>query len=222
MRISKELIEKYHDGLCTPDEKHAVEEWLFSDDTEEELQLSDGQTKIQLREEIWDGIASDVPVTNSKQRVFFLNSYLRQAAAIILIVGTIAAAWFGLQNSPARNNMIVVNNASDAINKDIQSNDYDISIGPESNVEINNETGSIDFCGAMMINPKEDIEFTLHGTCATQNENSSKITLKKGQNYIALNYRSSGEADEVIILEEGSLMGLPPIMKRKLMHQFNI
>lgn len=222
MRISKELIEKYHDGLCTPDEKHAVEEWLFSDEAEEELQLPDDQSRMQLQEEIWNGIANDVPVAKSRRNVFALNSYLGQAAAIILLVGTVAVAWFGLQNSPVRNNMIVVNNASDAVNKDIQSNDYDISIGPESNVEINNETGSIDFCGTMMINPKQDIEFTLHGTCASQNENSSKITLKKGLNYIALNYRSSGQADEVIILEEGSLMGLPPIMKRKLMHQFNI
>jgi hypothetical protein len=222
MRISKELIEKYHDGLCTPDEKHAVEEWLFADEAEEELQLSDDQDKVQLREEIWDGIASDIPIAKSKRNAFPLNSYLGQAAAIILLIGTVAVAWFGLKKSSAGNHMIVVNNASDAINKNIQSNDYDISIGPETNVEINNETGSIDFCGAMMINPKEDIEFTLHGTCASQNDSSSKITLKKGQNYIALNYRSSGQADEIIILEEGSLMGLPPIMKRKLMHQFNI
>jgi hypothetical protein len=158
----------------------------------------------------------------SNRKAFFLNFYLGHAAAVILVVGTVAAAWLGSRNAPADTKIIVFNNTSDVINKDIQSNDYDISIGPESNVEINNETGSIDFCGAMMINPKQDIEFTLHGTCASQNENSSKITLKKGLNYIALSYRSAGQADEVIILEEGSLMGLPPIMKRKLMHQFNI
>jgi hypothetical protein len=89
-------------------------------------------------------------------------------------------------------------------------------------VEINNHTGSIDFCGAMMINTKQDIEFTIKGACASPARKNEKVTLKKGLNYIALNYSSSGKANEVIILEEGSLMGLPPLVQRQLMVQFNI
>lgn len=68
MRISKELIEKYHDGFCTPDEKHAVEEWLFSDEAEEKLQFSDDHARNELREEIWNGLAADVTAIRFQQK----------------------------------------------------------------------------------------------------------------------------------------------------------
>ena len=40
MKISKELIEKYHHGHCTEEEKAAVEDWLLSDDADETVEWS--------------------------------------------------------------------------------------------------------------------------------------------------------------------------------------
>ena len=80
----------------------------------------------------------------------------------------------------------------------------------------------MDFCGAVLINPKEDIELTFQGTCANPAQNREKVSLKKGQNYIALNYGGNAQTGEVIVVEEGAMASLPPLVLKQLMHQFNI
>ncbi|WP_138476662.1 hypothetical protein [Dyadobacter bucti] len=221
MRISKELIEKYHNGDCTPQEIKEVEDWLFNDETDEELVLPAGADKFKIQDEMWEEIATVFPEKKQHRAILFFSPFWRQAAAVLLL-SAIGAAFFLLKYPAGKTDIIVIKNSSETINKDLDENTYTISLGPKSNVEINNHTGSIDFCGAMMINTKQDIEFTIKGTCASPDQKNEKVTLKKGLNYIALNYSSSGKADEVIILEEGSLMGLPPLVQRQLMVQFNI
>lgn len=222
MKISRELIEKYHDGRCTPAEKAAVEDWLLSDEIEEEkLKLQAGEDKMTIRQEMWNDIESVLPGKKKKIKVVYFNTIWKRVAAI-LVVGLTGAGVFYFNPFSGNSKVIVINNASETVNKDLTSSAYTISIGPKSNVEINNEKGSIDFCGAMLINPKHDIEFTIQGTCANDVELSEKMVLKKGLNYIALNYSTSTKANEVIILEEGSMMELPPLMKRQLMSQFDI
>ena len=221
MRISKELIEKYHDGDCTPEEKKAVEDWLFSDEAGNELVLPPTESKSKIRDEMWDEISTVLPNKKTPLQTIFLKPYWRQAAAVLL-VGMMGPALFYLKYAVRKSEIIVINNSSETINKDLNEQEYTISVGPKSNVEINNNTGNIDFCGAMMINPKRDIELSIHGTCQNKDEKSEKMKLKKGQNYIALNYSNPAKSDEIIILQEGSLAGLPPIMQRQLMIQFDI
>lgn len=221
MRISKELIERYHNGDCTPQERKEVEDWLFNDEQEENLLLPGAEDKIRIQNEMWEEIATVFPERKQHPLLLFFRPFWRQAAAILLL-SVLSATFFLLKYPSGKNDIIVVRNSSDTINKDLDENAYTISLGPKSNVEINNHTGSIDFCGAMMINTKQDIQFTIKGACANPQQKNEKVTLKKGLNYIALNYSSSGKASEVIILEEGSLMGLPPLVQRQLMVQFNI
>lgn len=225
MRISKELIEKYHRGTCTPDQEKLIEEWLLSDDFDENT-FPVHVDKPRIQTEMWDEISAILPSKEKQKKEFDLKTYFKpvwwQVAAAVILIGMIGSVLF-YQKYPSENQEIVVmNNTSETLNKNLRSGNYTISVGPRSNVEINNQTGMIDFCGAMMINVKQDVEFTIQGTCAHPSDNSEKITLKKGLNYIALNYRSTPDANEVIIVEEGSMMGLPPLVMKQLMHQFKI
>ena len=220
MRVSKELIERYHAGLCTPEEQLAVEEWLISDDSDAQFALPEGEEKHGLRDAMWDDIADVLPA-NKNYRYLFFNSFWRQAAAALLI-GLAGVLLYSINNKPATSEIIVINNESSSINKDLHTGNFNLSLAPKTNVEIDRNTGRIDFCGAMMINSKMDVEFTIQGTCTDEKERADKIKLKKGLNYIALNYAGPGEATELLVLEEKSLMGLPPLMKRQLMHQFDI
>lgn len=223
MTISKELIEKYHSGNCTPEEIQLVEAWLFDDDTAvEPIQpYPTGESKSRIRDEMWDEISTVLPARKqSAVRVFF-KPFWWQAAAILLI-SLAGVATFFLTNQDTTRGIIVVKNASATVNQNLDGGTYSLSVGPKSNVEINNKTGRIDFCGTMMINPKRDIELTIQGTCARPDEKSAKMVLKKGQNYIALNYSNTANANEVIILPQESLTGLPPLMQRQLMMQFDI
>ncbi|GAB3993645.1 hypothetical protein GCM10028807_29430 [Spirosoma daeguense] len=223
MKISKELIEKYHNGQCTLAEKRAVEAWLFDEEPSIESPLSfpDGESKAKLQEEMWNEIASILP-QNKKSGILVTFKPLWQQAAAVLLVSLFGAALFYLIDQRANNEIIVVNNLSGTANKQLHESAYSLSVGPKSNVQINNETGRIEFCGAMMINPKRDIELTIQGICARPDKASEKMILKKGQNYIALHYGNTANVDEVLILPQSSLTGLPPLMQRNLMMQFNI
>lgn len=225
MRISKELIEKYHDGDCSREEKEVVENWLFSEESEEELSLPVGE-KLQFQTEIWDEIASTLPNQGSYPKIIKLKAafqyFYKYSAAAVIIFGMLGSAFFYFRYASPSSEIIIINNSSETVNKDLNSTQYTISVGPKSNVEINNKTGMIDFCGAMMINSKKDIELTLQGACINPSRNKEKITLKKGMNYFALNYSSDANNNEVIIVEEGSVMGLPPLVMKQLLHQFNI
>jgi len=223
MDITRELIEKYHDGKCTPAEMKAVEDWLFSDGTDERYETPIGENKDSIENEIWNGINPDNATTEKTNNfsIFKLNSrWFPAAAAAILVILEITV--FSLKYHSAGSQVIVIRNTSETINKDVNESRYTISLSPKSNIEIDNQTGNIDFCGAVMINPKQDIKFTIQGSCANFREQKETMILKKGLNYIALNYSSPENDNEMIILEEGSLMGLPPLLKRQLMNQFNI
>lgn len=225
MRISKELIEKYHDGLCSPLEKEAVENWLNGDAADEAFEFPGGVNKEQTGSDIWNEIAGILPV--EKQVGMSVSRPARRAvwrqAAAVLLVGAAGLTFFFLKNKGVNSsNIIVVKNTSETINKDLDASEYTLSVGPNSNIEINNKNGVIDFCGAVMINPKKDLTLTIQGTCEVNKPGNEKHFLKKGLTYIALNYKSSSNPGEVLILDDGSLMGLPPLMKRQLMHQFNI
>ena len=226
MTVSKELIEKYHAGTCSAQEKMLVENWLFSEESEENLELPTNQDKEKLETEMWAEISSVLPQnkteTESGKAKDFTFPLWKQIAAAVVFAGMIGAGFIYLKSLPIQPDIVFMENQSDTINKDLNAKEYTISVGPKSNVEINNETGIIDFCGAMMINPKKDIEFTLQGKCVNLSDNTEKIFLKKGQNYIALNYRNASNNDEAIILEEGSMMGLPPLIMKQLIQQFNI
>lgn len=223
MKISRELIEKYHQGQCTPDEITAVEAWLFDDETTQEpmMPLPAGENRFSIQQDMWQNIENVLPPRKETSKAVFLGSYWRQAAAILLFFLTGVTVFF-LSNRETEKAVIVVKNTSETSNKDLHESAYSIFVGPKSNVEINTQTGRIDFCGAMMINPKHDIELTIQGICAQPDEKGEKMVLKKGQNYIALNYGNTASANEVIILHQGSLTGLPPLMQRQLMMQFDI
>lgn len=221
MKVTKELIEKYHDGDCTPEEIQAVEDWLLNDELDEEFVLPEGTMKESIQEEIWNEVRTVIPQPEKQPTFFQRNNWWRPAvaAAAVLVIGI---NLFNFKNPKSQSEVLVAQNASATINKDIHESRYTISLGPKSNIEINHQTGNIDFCGALMINPKQDIEFTIQGTCAMPNNQRETMTLKKGLNYIALNYSSPDNYKEMVILEEGALMGLPPLMQRQLMNQFNI
>lgn len=211
--------------MCSADEKKAVEEWLFSDESTEELTLPAGSDKLAIQREMWSEIASVLPDKSENRKMSADRAIVRPlwrrvaaSAAIIVLAGS---GWYFLRNTNSQD-IIKLTNTSETVNKNVHSNDFTISVGPESNVEINSETGVIDFCGAMMINPKEDMEFTIQGTCENPTDNKEKVMLKKGLNYFALNYSSNTNSNEVIVLEQGAVMSLPPLVMKQLLHQFDI
>ncbi|SDF78574.1 hypothetical protein SAMN04487996_112191 [Dyadobacter soli] len=225
MKISKELIEKYHHGHCTDEEKAAVENWLLSDDADETMDWSSPDEKNAVRTEMWNEIAAMLPSSEEipapKLRPTITRSWWKPAVAACLLA-VLGSVLYSLKHESASQEVIALNNSSGTENKALHEKEFTLSIAPKSNVAINSKTGIMDFCGAVLINPKEDIELTFQGTCANPTQNREKVSLKKGQNYIALNYGGNAQSGEVIVVEEGAMVSLPPLVLKQLMHQFNI
>lgn len=225
MKISKELIEKYHHGRCTDEEKAAVEDWLLSDEADETVEWSLPEEKTALQSEMWNEIATVLPTPDEssvpKVRHTIILSLWKPAVAACLLA-VLGSVLYALKRESATREVIAINNISGTENKALHEKDFTLSLAPKSNVAINSQTGVMDFCGAVLINPKQDIELTFQGTCANPAQNREKVSLKKGQNYIALNYGGNAQSGEVIVVEEGAMVSLPPLVLKQLMHQFNI
>lgn len=223
MTVSKELIQKYHKGECTPEESAMVENWLLDDDIEIEIFLPENLIKEDAKAEMWQNIASALPSSKEEKNFNFVNfsgfnSFsLAAAASVLLLIGFS----FLILKTNKKESVITSINFPLSENKEIDSRDYTISLGPESNAHIDANTGLIDFCGTILISPKKDIDLSFKDICTTTKRTTGRMNFKKGETYIALNYRNKTD-NELIVMDEKLLMGLPPMVKRQIMDQFNI
>lgn len=222
MKISKELIEKYHLGECALQESKFVEEWLFSEETDQELQLPVQENKAELKTQMWEEIQQIFPsgLNTVKQepaviltKSFKLMHWAKMIAAV-LIIGISSLISYHLYYTPQDPlGLISVNNTSLLKVRHIDSRAYCISLAPESTAKINYQTGNIDFSGSIIISPKKDIELSIGGS-------EGKMTFKTGQTYIAMNGKSG--YDRFILINQRNLMDLPPVLQKQLMNKFSI
>jgi|GEM_PF-365048 len=235
MKISKELIEKYHRDECTAEERGWVEEWLFSAEADDELVLPAGEDKAIHQQEIWNGLSdlfaekgeeSAVPVVISqpgvqaatppagrqapKKRATYALWYRSVAAAAIF--GLLGISWYIIR-SKVEPHLVTVDNTSSFDVRYLDSNGYGIAVGPNTEAKINYHTGFIDFSGSLMISPKEDIELIFHG-------DKEKVSFKMGQTYIILKDKKGG--DKIIVVNERNLLDLPPVIQKRVTTEFNI
>jgi hypothetical protein len=222
MKISKELIEKYHLGECDLQESKFVEEWLFSEETDQELQLPVQENKVELKTQMWEEIQQFLPtgLNTVKEepaviltKSFKLTQWTKMIAAV-LVVGLSSLISYHLYYTPQDPlGLVSVNNTSLLKVRHIDSRAYCISLAPESTAKINYQTGNIDFSGSIIISPKKDIELSIGGS-------DGKMTFKTGQTYIAMNGKSG--YDRFILINQRNLMDLPPVLQKQLMNKFSI
>lgn len=220
MKIDKDLIAKYHRQECTLEESEAVEEWLFSSDSDEALQLPAEENKQLHKQEMWASIQSifpdepvAAPVIPEKRSNRF--SFWSGAIAASLVIGTmlVIAYQFIDNNEDQESQMVSLNNTSSVNIRHVEAQEYDIALGTNTSARIDHVTGIADLAGSMLISPKEDITLTFAG-------GPEKITFKKGQTYIIL--KGKDGKDKIIIVSENNLMNLPPVLQKQITNEFNI
>ncbi|EDM34678.1 hypothetical protein PBAL39_14014 [Pedobacter sp. BAL39] len=217
MKISKELIEKYHRSECTPEEKDVVEDWLFADFSTEELVLPAGASKQQHKEEMWREIASILPEDTKQEEnpAHWHLSFWTKGFAASLLLGLIGFTAFQLMSTPGApaTRQLSVNNSSAIDIRHVSSSGCNIAIAPNSYATINYQTGDISLSGSIVIRPKKNIAIVLKGT-------TEKMTLKAGETYVIFNDASGN--DKIIVINEKQLSNLPPVIQKQITNQFNI
>lgn len=216
MKVTADLIEKYHHNLCTPEERKAVEDWLMNSDVDE-LAFHSENDKQLVKGDMWKNIATAVPDQPApKQQLLRPASYYmwKGAVAATLLITLLGATFYYLnRNSEKTVEFVAFHNKSALKVNHISSREYSLAIGPETSAEINEQNGVIDLTGSILISPKRDIELKFDGAVNT-------VSLKKGQTYIILNSKSGNHG--LIVVNEKNLINLPPLIQKKLIQEFDI
>lgn len=105
MQITKEIIDRYHLGVCTPEEQYRVEEWLASDEVE--MSFPEHADLNALKQKSWKKLSSRYPqiVQPADSPTFKLSNYFRVwqlVACMVLLMGTTLGYYYlnhGSENS---------------------------------------------------------------------------------------------------------------------------
>ncbi len=208
MGVDRQLLEKYHSGLCTAEERRLVEAWLDDDALDSDLPMPESQ-KMQAQQAIWNAIASDidhaVPIQTRRRRpvMYRLVAYAAGIAASIALV------WWIWPFSVAPHEA-VYDNSTGAIPHWFKQSSYDMLLGEASKATIDIQAGKLIVEGNLLFKPKRDIHI--------QNESGSRL-LRRGETYFILEGEQVGNR---FIFSKSELTFLPPAVQRKLKQQLNI
>lgn len=215
MKINADLIEKYHDDRCTPEERKAVEDWLLNCEVDD-LEFHSEKDKQITKADIWNGLDAILPKEEVAKVVPKSASFYmwKGAIAASLVIGLLSFAFYYFnQNRPTAVDFVAFHNKSSLKVNHINAREYDLSVGPETFAEVNENNGIIDLSGSILISPKKDIDLNFGGA-------KNKVSLKKGQTYIILNYNTGNQG--LLVVNEKNLIHLPPVMQKKLTYEFGI
>ena len=139
MKISKELIEKYHHGRCTDEEKTAVEEWLLSDDANETTEWSLPEEKAALQAEMWNEIATVLPSSQETPVPQVGNSIMRplwKLAVAACLLAALGSVLYNSKHESATREVIALSNSSGTENKDLHEKQFTLSEFENKLIEI--------------------------------------------------------------------------------------
>lgn len=200
MKVTKALIEKYHEGRCLPEEIAAVESWLTNDQADDATVIfADDTARETMKRMIWQEVRPARP---------FYKRYLpllSAAAAVLLFV----AFRFLL---PVTDTAVIT-----AVNSNNPG--FTIELGKESKASFQQDT--ISFHGTIKIISTKNLDLLFHTTCKDGTTRTKSIHINEGESYIALHYKDK-ESSEMLVINENMLFELPPVIKNQLSEQFKI
>ncbi|SEI38786.1 FecR family protein [Dyadobacter sp. SG02] len=105
MQVTPELIQKYHLGQCSPEEKHAVLQWLAGDGAGEVPSYLQGKDRKAVQARIWNALSdlSGFPdgSVNAGRGIPFWK-WSRIAASVTILLGL---SWFAYDRFSIRNSI---------------------------------------------------------------------------------------------------------------------
>ncbi|SFM86329.1 hypothetical protein SAMN05428949_1088 [Chitinophaga sp. YR627] len=194
MQVTKALIEKYHNGECSPEESAAVENWLNDGQTDDIVAFVSEFDRTAMKDKIWQEVR---PVTPFYKRPVAIIT--AAAAALLFCLFRFLPLTTETADSPG----------------------FTIELGRESKASFNKEQGAINFCGTIKIVSQKDINLSFKTTCTDGTTRIKAIHVKEGESYIALHYKDK-QSSEMLIINENMLFELPPVIKNQLSEQFKI
>ncbi|MDR2282318.1 MAG: hypothetical protein LBE37_03880 [Sphingobacterium sp.] len=213
MDISKALLEKYELGQCNDEELAAVRAWLDAEDWGD-LDLEEDIDET-VKEELWADISSSVatpaitqPVV-SNPRISAIRRHWVSVAAACMIA--IMGGYYYFFQSTEDFAVFQASNVEPSVIS-FSKDHFDVVLSPNSEANIDFESGNISLTGNIMLRPKRD--FVLQDGRSNQSFN-----FKQGEVYFV---SEREEQKKLIILSKREMIFLPPVMQRRIKQQFHI
>ncbi len=98
MEVGFKLLEKYHLGLCTEEEKVEIDRWMHSEDLSyiPRSFYASEKEKNAIKEELWNNIITD----KKKTHRLYYSHFIWYAAAVCVLFVLIYSGYSKLKNSP--------------------------------------------------------------------------------------------------------------------------
>lgn len=221
MNVSKELIAKYHQGLCSDQEKALVEAWLDAD-SEEELSASlEIEQKKSIKEAIWSSLKADTiekpkkTLLGSSNTVRFRRVYWGAAAVL-----SVAFLFFWLLRDDLMMPEKGMSSHGSLSSRNIA--DVNLVIGEGSKANFIDNLELIDFCGTVKVTVNKTMKLAFSAKNPNdKKEHRKELFVHAGETYFALDL-SENENREIIVKSERELNELPPILQNSIRAQFGI
>ena len=209
MKISKQLLQRYELGQCSPEEEDVVRQWLDSENWEEEA-FDDKHVPDGVRTELWNNIAPHIDQPKEfiarPRRWQSLQRWLSIAALLVLAIGL---TWHFFSKN--QGDHIVLNNTEVGV-RWMCEDSFDLALRENSSVNINLRSDNLMLTGSMMLKPKRNL--VLH-----DQQNDMSFDFKKGEVYFI---SRDPDTSRLIIFRQSEILFLPPIIQRQLKQQFHI
>lgn len=217
MIISEKLIEKYHQGLCTPEEVQAIELWLDSDEEPEFSFPEELVAKNEIKAEIWSDVHSHITSEKSKAGSFPIWNYAGSAAAVVLAFLGIFYFYSNQESSTGKSSTKLTSVHPSSL----QTDALQIEFGAESGAVYSKENRVLDFCGVVKITPKENMKLSVTSLCDGNRETLKEINVVGGTTYFAMDLKNHNSS-ELVIMDKNLIGELPPLLQNSLIAQFGI
>ncbi len=220
MNVSRHLIEKYHQGLCTPEEAKAVEAWL---DTDEDLNVIFPEhlaSKPTIKEEIWENLQRDLQKPQPLIRSFPQKRTGWSVAAAVVLVAMASFIGWEITTAPLEPVRELSVKSGKSLPQ-LKTDELTIEFGRNSKAVYNKKGDVVSFCGIIRITPKKDMKLSFNTTCQNGTDASRQIEIKQGSSYFAMDLKNRNSS-ELLVMEEDLIFELPPLITNSLIAQFDI
>ena len=215
IKITKELLRKYDSQTCTEEEKDIVQQWLYGDEVDEEIDhslLSEEEFQIE-KDAIWSRLSEQLPKKETKV-IPFPQRIIRYAAAACAAVGLIGIGYL-VSNNSALESSAFEKNVSSYQEKGIEYK----ATHHSKIVSLNNEKGGetvLRFDGDLVIVNDSPIDQSLVVSSASYHSpyTTKKVLIRKGEKYVVIHNHFKEE--EVMVINVKEKYFLPPDLGDKV------
>lgn len=237
MHITPELLERYHLGQCTPEEKQAVQAWLEFEGFDDERLEAQPSAPNRLNDDFQVMSASTRMITNAPEEHYAPVSNADEATRLAIWRGVsdfmkghtrksspggsfwnpgykLAFAATFLLLISAITTVSFMKKHAITVQSGARLQKVNFVVERSSGTRALIHPSRIDFCGLMRIRAQEDVQLVLNSTCS-DGQDSETVGLRKGETYLAFNHDFFKE-NELLVVNMRALEDLPPLMRRQL------